>query len=340
VERPDLPAVGVPGDLQVDPVCDRAGDLLRLVREQQHRQLRIGAVERRRVVRVMPGDPGAGRGPVVHPGDHQLGPVPGHHQVAVVQGFPAERRHVLDPALGAAEVLMVAGDVHPGQPGPHLAERGRLLPALGHLTVRDVAGVRHHVRAERVDHLDHATGPPGPVDRPVVRVGQQDHPQPVQAVTQPGNRDVDAAYPGDAHRFGVPPEEQHQRDQRDHRGDPARARRVGDPGQRQDTAEQVAEDAPDEQHPDHAEHGVPDPRGPVAVVPPVPGEHQERERHQRDREDRRAGHEHRPRPVVARPDESPPGHPEQQSEDGGDHQSEPHRPGATPFWFRLDRFTH
>jgi hypothetical protein len=43
VEWPDLAAVGVPGDLQVDAVCDGAVDLLRLVGEQQHRQQRVGA---------------------------------------------------------------------------------------------------------------------------------------------------------------------------------------------------------------------------------------------------------------------------------------------------------
>jgi hypothetical protein len=340
VERPHLPAVGVPGDLQVDAVRHGPGDLLRLVGQQQHRQVRVGAGQRGRVVGVVARHAGAGRGPVVHPGDDQLGAVAGDDHVPVVQGLPAERGHVVDPALGAAEVLVVAGHVHPGQPGLHVAERGGLLAALAHLAVGDVAGVRHDVGAERVDHLDHAARPAGPVDRPVVRVGQQHHPQPVEAGAQAGNGDVDAAYPGHAHRFGVPPEEQDQRDQRDHRRDDPGARRVVDPGQSQYGAQHVAQDRPDEQHPDHAQRDVGDPGGPVLVAGAVPAEHQHRERDQREREEHRAGHEDRPRPLVAGPDQGPPGHREEQSEDGRDGQREPRRPSRTPAWFRLDRFTH
>jgi hypothetical protein len=37
VERPDLPAVGVPGDLQVHACVGRPRDLLGLMREKQYR---------------------------------------------------------------------------------------------------------------------------------------------------------------------------------------------------------------------------------------------------------------------------------------------------------------
>ena len=103
---------------------------------------------------------------------------------------------MVEPALGLAEVLVVAGDVGPGQPGPHVAERRRLLPRAGDRAVGDVAGVADDVGVQRVDRLDHAGRPARPVDRAVVGVGQQHHPQPVEPATQPGDRDVDPPHPG------------------------------------------------------------------------------------------------------------------------------------------------
>src|ERR1700744_4691242 len=41
VERPDLPAVGVPRELQIDTRRDRVRDELWLVREEQHGQRRV-----------------------------------------------------------------------------------------------------------------------------------------------------------------------------------------------------------------------------------------------------------------------------------------------------------
>src|SRR5262245_47384096 len=41
VKRPDLAAVGVPGDLDVHPGRDRLVDLLRLMRQQKHGQFRL-----------------------------------------------------------------------------------------------------------------------------------------------------------------------------------------------------------------------------------------------------------------------------------------------------------
>ena len=46
IERPDLAAVRVPGDLQIHPGAHRLGDLLGLMREKQHRQRRVGVGSR------------------------------------------------------------------------------------------------------------------------------------------------------------------------------------------------------------------------------------------------------------------------------------------------------
>jgi hypothetical protein len=71
-----------------------------------------------------------------------------------VQRFPSELPHVVEPALGLAEVLVVSGHVRPGEPGTHVAERRSLLPSLGHGAVGDVAGVAHDIGIEGVDGRD------------------------------------------------------------------------------------------------------------------------------------------------------------------------------------------
>src|SRR5215207_6259063 len=54
IERPDLPAVSVPGDLQIHPRRDRLHDLLGLMREKHHRQRRIAISQRRFEIRPVP----------------------------------------------------------------------------------------------------------------------------------------------------------------------------------------------------------------------------------------------------------------------------------------------
>jgi hypothetical protein len=225
---------------------------------------------------------------------------------------------------------VVAGHVDAGHRGADITQRRRHLPALGDLTVRDVAGVGDHVGVERVDDLGDAAGPALPVDRPVVGVGQEHQTQAVQAPAQAGNGHVDAPHPRHPHRFGVSPDEQDQGDHRDHDGDRAGASGPADAGRQQDQAEHLAEDRPDEQHPDHAEGGVGDARRPVEAAP-VPGEHQHRERRRGQGEHHRAEHEDRAWPGVARPDQRRPGHAEEQDDDGRHDQAEPGgtRPAAT-----------
>jgi hypothetical protein len=173
-----------------------------------------------------------------------------------------------------------------------------------------------------------------------VGVGDQHQPQAVQSGAEPGQGHLDPSDPRHAHRFGVPPEEQDQDDQGDHRGGEAIASRSADPGGPQDAGEQPAEQRPGEQHPDHAEHGVGDPGGTVGVPAAVAREHQHGERDEGEREDGRAGHHHGRRPPVARDDEGPPGHAEQQEKDRGHGQPEPDHARGAPARLGFHRFTN
>src|SRR6266487_245944 len=84
LERPDLAAVGVSGDLKVDAVCDGRPDLLRLVGEQQDGQVRADVGERGGMVGVVPGAPRGRRGRVVDAGDDESAAVALHDDVPVV----------------------------------------------------------------------------------------------------------------------------------------------------------------------------------------------------------------------------------------------------------------
>ena len=66
--------------------------------------------------------------------------------VPVVQHRPAEFGHVLDPLHGAGEVLVVAGDVDPGQPSLRRRQRRDLRASLLDRSVGEVTGVHDHVR--------------------------------------------------------------------------------------------------------------------------------------------------------------------------------------------------
>jgi len=88
VERPDLAAVGVPGDLQRDARLGGLHEKFRLVGEQHDRQRRVRPGQRGgRSARV----PAAGRHRSGRrSGDHQLVAAPAQHLVAVVQRLPAD----------------------------------------------------------------------------------------------------------------------------------------------------------------------------------------------------------------------------------------------------------
>ncbi len=122
---------------------------------------------------------------VVDARDHEVRTVPLHHKVPVVQRLPTEVPHVVEPAVGLAEVLVVAGHVGPGESGPDVAERRRLVPAGGDRAVGDVAEVAHDVGIQVVDPCRDPGRPAGAVDRSVVGVGQQDDADAVETRAQP-----------------------------------------------------------------------------------------------------------------------------------------------------------
>ena len=90
IERPDLAAVGVPGDLQIHPGAHRLRDLLGLMREKQHRQRRVGIGKGGLEIRAVPFDAGRMGGRVVDAGDDQLVTPALDDDVPVVQGIPAD----------------------------------------------------------------------------------------------------------------------------------------------------------------------------------------------------------------------------------------------------------
>src|SRR5689334_19093139 len=85
VERPDLTAVGVPRDLQVNPGPYSLTDLLRLVRQQQYGQGRVGPGERGVHVGAVAGPAGVAGGDVVDPGQDDPVLATADHEVPVVQ---------------------------------------------------------------------------------------------------------------------------------------------------------------------------------------------------------------------------------------------------------------
>nr|WP_244891682.1 hypothetical protein [Micromonospora yangpuensis] len=299
------------------------------MRQQQHGQPRIGAGERRGVVGAVTGDAGRGGGHVVHPGDDEPGTVPLDHQVPVVQGLPAEGPHVVHPALRLAVVLVVARHVHPGQPGPDDTQRRCLRPALVDRTVSDVAGVADDVGSQAVDHLDRAGGPAGPVDRAVVGIGQQHHPNPVETGSQPADGDVYPPNPGHPHRLGVTPDSQDDRD--DHRAGShvPRPHRLGDPHRGQRKPGHITDQRPDEQDPHQPKQRVPRTGRRVQPPPAMPEKHQNGKRDQRDDEHARTGSHHRRRP-PRRHRQRPPWQPEQQRQDPDQRHPEHQRPQQPP----------
>ena len=234
-------------------------DLLGLVGEQQHRQLRVGAGQRGGVVGAVarPGRsrPRCGRRRRPPPAG---APPRSTTRCRLCSGSQPSVAHVVEPALRLAEVLVVAGDVHPGQPGPDVAERRGLLRAAAATVPSAMSPVWHTMSASSALTASTTPARPArPVDRAVVGVGEQHHPHAVEAGAQPGERDVDPPDPGHPHRLDVPPDQQHRRDSRDRR--PRRsASGAGSatPADRQREPQHVAQHRPDEQHPDHAEQGV------------------------------------------------------------------------------------
>lgn len=119
------------------------------------------------------------------PADHERVASAFQQQMAVAQRLPAQLVHQVDPALGLAVVLVVAGDVDPGLGGLHGAEGDGLGAAAFGRAVRDVAGVADQVGFQGVHRLAHPRRPAGAVERAVVGVGDEDDAGAVQPGSQP-----------------------------------------------------------------------------------------------------------------------------------------------------------
>lgn len=127
--------------------------------------------------------------------------------MAVAQRLPAQLVHQVDPALGLAVVLVVAGDVHTGPGGPHGSEWGGLRAAAFGRAVRDVTRVADQVGIQGVHRLAHLRRPASAIEGTVVGVGDEDDAEAVQPGTQPWELYVQSAHARHAAGFGVPPGE-------------------------------------------------------------------------------------------------------------------------------------
>ncbi len=257
-------------------------------------------------------------GDVVHAGDHEGVASAFEQQMAVAQRLPAQLVHQVDPALGLAVVLVVAGDVDAGPGGSHGTEGEGLGAAAFGRAVRDVAGVADQVGFQGVHRLAHPCRPAGAVERAVVGVGDEGDAEAVQPGAQPGESHVEPAHARHAAGFGVPPGEEDGGGAEDGPGDDAGpVLALADAGHGQGEPQEDAEqNGPGEQNPARAQQGVTDDRRPVLPAPAVTARH--RERHTDETEDEQGGADQRDgqRPVLAGVQEHPAGHgPEQ---DGGD----------------------
>ena len=171
IERADLTTVGVPRELKIDAREHRLSDLLGLMREEQDGQRRVGPREGCLEIRSVSAHTGRLCGGVVHAGHNEPVTAALDDHVSVVQSHPADALHVVQPTLGLAEVLVIAGDVDARQRGIRRSERTRLQFAYLDRPVSDIADVADEVGAELVDPRHHGRRPPRAIDRPVVRVG-------------------------------------------------------------------------------------------------------------------------------------------------------------------------
>ncbi len=252
--------------------------------------------------------------------------------MTVAQRLPAQLVHQVDPPLGLAVVLVVAGDVDTGPSGPHGAQ-GRSLgtAALGR-AVGDVAGVADQVGFQCVHGRADAFRPAGAVEGTVVGVCDQDDPRPVQTGPQTGESHIEPAYARHASGLGVPPGEQHGGHTDDGPGDGAcPVLPVTDAGHGEGEPEQDAEqDGPGEQDPYAAQQRVADDRRRVLLAPAVAAHHGERHTDQAEGEQRGADQRDGQRPVLAGVQEDPARHGPQQ--DGGDQRDVAHQALQSAPW--------
>lgn len=98
------------------PHGSRLSDVLGLVGDEQDRLVRVCPGERTGQVRTVPGQPGGLSCHVVHAREYERVPAALHYDMGVVQRFPAQFRHAVQPALCFPEVLVVPRDVDLRQP--------------------------------------------------------------------------------------------------------------------------------------------------------------------------------------------------------------------------------
>jgi hypothetical protein len=162
--------------------------------EQHHRARRIpsgqGPCVVRRVVVRRAGD-------VVDAGQVQ----PARQlQPFVAQRTDAEARDLVDPALVARVVLVVAGDEEGSVPSAQATQRLYGRAQLFDRPVDQVAHDRDQVGVHEVDELDDAPGTPDRVQRAEVDVADQGDPHPVAGGRQLGQADLDPLDHGVAER--------------------------------------------------------------------------------------------------------------------------------------------
>ncbi|MCY1478288.1 hypothetical protein D9M68_117060 [compost metagenome] len=218
VPRPELAAVGMAGQLQVETGFRRGGSGAWLVR-QQHARPGVcrgagdGAVRVAAVAFVE-----AAGGVVGHAAEYQRVAVVLQHHVFVHQHAHAQPAQLIDPRFRAGVVLMVAGDevgaVARLQPGQRRGVGGQF----AHGAVDQVAGDGDGVGLQAVDAVDDAVEV-GPLDGgPDMDVTDLGDGETMQGVRQAGHGHVDFDHARQPAGIDIAGQRDQQRQQRHCRG--------------------------------------------------------------------------------------------------------------------------
>ncbi len=153
IPRPELPAVRVPGELQLVACGFRERSGARLVGEQNLRRVLRRPFRRCARIALVRGIVMVG-GVVRDAGHRQRRPVVIQDDVLVDEHARAQALELADPRVDARVVLVVAGDEIGPVPGLEPRERLGVVREVRHAAVDDIAGDRDHVGLQEIHPID------------------------------------------------------------------------------------------------------------------------------------------------------------------------------------------
>ena len=316
MKRPDLATVRVAGDLQSHSSGRGHPDLLGLMRQQNNGNIRINTVQCGGQIGPMAVQSGRNTGRIIDTRKDHLIAATLHHPVPIVHGFPAKAGHVIEPTLGLAEILVVPGDVE--LDATNIPQRLDLGSTLLNRAVSQITHVANDIRPKLIDGVDQPSGPPLPVDRPEMRVGENGDTKPVRPPAQPGNDNVNRPNPRQPHGLEIPGQNKKNDNTQNNKSHNPSRRETIHTRQHENQSNNLADNRPGETNPDHTKSRVTNPGRDVAMPAPMPSHHQQREPGHAQTEHHGADDEHGQGPARSK-DERPPTNPEQQQENRNKH---------------------